>query len=162
MIKKSIFIILIAVCYHLVEAHPIKLSTAKLDLTTPTPTLTINLFWDDFEAHLLKIYRQQLNVEQPDSLTKKVFYDYLTKRIVITQNGTTLTLYLQSIQVNTENTVSVVFIIPNYNTLIKSEIINTVLFDAFTNQSNVLHVISEKNNRNVYQFNKDKRSEIIK
>ena len=91
-----------------------------------------------------------------------MFYDYLTKRIVITQNGTTLTLYLQSIQVNTENTVSVVFIIPNYNTLIKSEIINTVLFDAFTNQSNVLHVISEKNNRNVYQFNKDKRSEIIK
>ena len=45
---------------------------------------------------------------------------------------------------------------------IQTEITNTILMDAFINQSNVLHLISEKGNRSVYQFNKDKRSVLMR
>ncbi len=141
-------------------AHPIKLSTSKLDLSTNT--LTINLFEDDFKAHLLKTYRQQLDFEQADSITKQVVNAYLSKNFKIHYEENLLPLHLQSIQFLNKNVVQVIFSVSRLPTSASLKITNSILTDAFDNQNNILHFISNDGEKSTLQFSKDQPSETLK
>jgi hypothetical protein len=154
--KKTVFLLSFIFIAFLIKAHPIKLSTSKLDFASNT--LTINLFQDDFEAHLIKTYRQQLNFKTPDNITKKVLSDYIGKNFKISQNNKAISLQIQSISIIQENTVQITFKLSSLLATSKTLITNTILFDAFDTQSNVLHVVSKSATRTSFQFDKNKKT----
>lgn len=154
--KKTLLLLSFLFIAFLIKAHPIKLSTSKLDFASNT--LTINLFQDDFEAHLIKTYRQELNFKTPDDITKKVLSDYIGKNFKISQNNKVIGVQLQSLSIVQDNTVQITFKLSPLLATSKTLVTNTILFDAFDTQSNVLHIVSSSASRSSFQFDKNKKT----
>lgn len=122
-------------------AHPIKMSTAKLEIKQGTAELTMNLFWDDFSAHLMKTYRNQIKPEDNDKLSRKIISDYLHRYIKISANGKEIPVMVKSFEITEENVLQVRFSNFSLENTTLIEVEYSVLMDGFDKQSNILHVL---------------------
>ncbi len=140
--KKTLSVIVLFFA-SLAIAHPIKMSTAKMEIDNEIASVNLNLFWDDFSEHLITTYRNQVIANDSDKLSMKIISDYLHRNFQVRLNGNAVGVSVQSFSLNEElNTLQVKFTPFSVENVSLLEVNYSVLMDAFDKQSNVLHVVS--------------------
>lgn len=138
-------------------SHPIKLSTGKLefDMDKQECQLKINFFIDDFEAAIRALYPQPpFDFSHPSQIMKSSIADYIQKNLTIEFKDQPILLSIDSISTIETNVCQVVLkgkysILPKTKTI---SIINTLLFETYRKQSNILHVFINERQKDILQF----------
>ncbi len=154
---KPTLILLLLLVAMAIQAHPIKMSTAKLQITTKDSVarLMINFFKDDFESEIRKMYPQPpFNLVEPWEDMYPSIEEYIQKNVDISPDGKETSLQLVSVEEGMENVYVVnLQVIANgawdFSSL---NISNTLLFSSFDKQSNVLHVYINDEKPKILQF----------
>jgi hypothetical protein len=156
LLRYTVGVFLLALLAFKANAHPIKMTTSKLlyDKKANELTLTINFFEDDFSAHLERLYhRRHIDFATVDDIESSMIAGYVAKKMLLKANKKSLTLQLNSVKRIEENVVQVKLILPLPKTKIKSlEISDALLFDAFAEQVNIMHLDLPGTTSNVLQF----------
>jgi len=126
-------------------AHPIKMTTGKLvvDSNAKSCELILNFFADDFESTLQKEFPQlPFNYEDPSDEMKSTIDNYVVRQVSVSINEVVIAFTIKSIALIEDNVCQVTFIgdvtpVDVFNTI---TIKNTLFFDAFDKQSNILHL----------------------
>lgn len=146
-------------------AHPIKLTTGKLTLHTSESVgnLVLNFFIDDFEAEMRKMYPQPpFNFEQPTGEMTLSIQDYIRKNVKIWVDDQVAALTVKGIQKIEENVCQVQLKVQFKNTLEMKviKVHNSLLFDAFEKQSNMLHLFVDEDPHRILQFYPSRRESV--
>ncbi len=150
--------VILMVFYVHASCHPIKMSTGKLtyDKESKKIMLTINFFADDFASHLRKTYRlHTVEFSNPTPMLRDVVKDYVAKKFILKINNVNQQLALESLVKTDDNVVQAKFSIPEaYGFRINVlEVYDQLLFEAFNDQVNVLHVDMEgKGESQIFRF----------
>jgi len=156
LLRYTVGVFLLTLLAFKANAHPIKMTTSKLlyDKKANELILTINFFEDDFSAQLEKLYhRKNIDFAVVDDTEGSMVAGYVAKKMLLKANKKPLTLQLSSIKRIEENVVQVKLILWLPKTKIKSlEISDALLFDAFAEQVNIMHVELPGTTSNVQQF----------
>ncbi|TKC13037.1 hypothetical protein FA048_05310 [Pedobacter polaris] len=123
--------------------HPLHVSTTEINFNSKEKSLEIScrIFTDDFENVLTKSYNVKTDLNKPsmqkamDELIKK----YLTAHLQYNVNGKTVNATYVGFEKDQEAT-NVYLEIGNITSLQKLSINNTILYDLFDDQMNILHV----------------------
>ena len=140
-----------------IYAHPIKLTTSKLQYypTTGLIELTVNFFLDDLIPVLKKQYKiPALNIEQNKILAKKIISDYTDNKLHIWINDKEYNLELKDISPIQTNVLQAkfMFTLKPLNKIGKLEVINQLLFEAYEDQVNILHVFVPNQENIILKF----------
>ncbi|MFC0875948.1 DUF6702 family protein [Saccharicrinis sp. FJH2] len=141
----------------LLYAHPIKMTTGKLQIDTKDKNciLTLNFFIDDFESTLRKIYPQPaFNYDEPGETMKATIYEYITSNFELKLDDTVISFNLESIK-KIEDNVCQVTLNGNFTNLSDFNLItvkDVLLFSSFSKQSNILHVFIDNGSHKILQF----------
>ncbi len=125
------------------KEHPLHVSTTEISFNVKEKSLEISckLFTDDFEDALAKIYKVKTDLSKPnmhkemDELIKK----YLATHLQYNVNGKTMQASYIGFEKDIEAT-NIYLEIDNVSSLQKLSLINTILFEMFDDQMNILHV----------------------
>ena len=104
--------------------------------------LMINFFTDDLTKHLTEIYHSPINEDNiTEQSNRETFMDYFKKNFSIYEGLKEISCRPEYIKHSDDNVLQVKFILKNFNIKSKEEIkvVNTLMFDAFDNQSNIIH-----------------------
>lgn len=148
------FVLLFSVS--IASSHPLKMTTGRMyyDKEKQTCMLSINFYVDDFSAWLTDIYYVPITEENiTDSVYNPLLQDYLKKNVFIFSADSEAILHLDEAILIEENVLQISLTVDKFqfseNTEIK--VVNTLLFNAFDNQMNILHIeLYEK--KEVVQF----------
>ena len=123
--------------------HPFHVSVVEIEHNASDKTLEISckIFTDDFESILAKNYNKKVDLINPtdkaamDSLVKKYIYSHLSIKV----NGKPVVL--NYIGYENEKEAAYGYIeVENISSVSKLDINNTILFDKFDDQVNIMHV----------------------
>ena len=149
-------------------AHPIKMSTCIVTYDQNGETLNLKFFFfkDDFGDHLSHITGQNLDLDKKDKTTSLAMQNYIEQNFNISANTTPLTMLYNGYQLN-DLTVEVNYSVKNFkckdtNGKTSLEIENSLLMDAFDEQTNIMR-IDLKGNKNYHtaKFTKKENRQII-
>ncbi|KQR72079.1 DUF6702 family protein [Pedobacter sp. Leaf176] len=124
--------------------HPLHVSTTEVNINAKDKTLEIStrIFSDDFEAVLLKLYKQKTDLSSPamktqmDALVKK----YLLTHVQVKANGKVTPLNYIGFEMDHEATN--IYLEAEKVTPPKTvEVSSTVLYDLFDDQMSIVHVV---------------------
>ncbi len=153
-----IFILFILFSGSLVlKAHPIKMTTGKLELNTQQKNcvLTLNFFIDDFESEMRKMYPQPpFDYEAPGEQMIQSIQSYILEQIEIQLADNLVAIEVDTIQ-KIEDNVCQVKLKGAISGNIKDEVMsikNTLLFSSFDKQSNIIHVYVDGKKQHILQF----------
>jgi len=126
------------------QKHPLHVSTTEVNVNTKDKTLEIStrIFSDDFEAILVKLYKQKTDLSDPamktqmDALVKK----YLLSHIQIKANGKIVPLNYIGFEIDHEAT-NIYLEAEKVTTLKSVEVSSTVLYDMFDDQMSIVHIV---------------------
>ena len=126
------------------QKHPLHVSTTEVNVNTKDKTLEIStrIFSDDFEAILVKLYKQKTDLSNPamktqmDALVKK----YLLSHIQIKANGKIIPLNYIGFEIDHEAT-NIYLEAEKVTTPKSVEVNSTVLYDMFDDQMSIVHVV---------------------
>lgn len=126
------------------QKHPLHVSTTEVNINTKDKTLEIStrIFSDDFEAVLVKLYKQKTDLSNPaiktqmDALVKK----YLLSHIQIKANGKIVPLNYIGFEIDHEAT-NIYLEAEKVTTLKSVEVNSTVLYDMFEDQMSIVHIV---------------------
>lgn len=154
---RRFFSALLLMCTFALHAHPIKMSTAKLQISTSDSiaVLTINFFKDDFENEIRNMYPQPpFNLVEPWEDMYPSIEDYIRKNVDISPDGKETDLHLVNVADGMENVyvVSIRVLAKGNWEFSTLNISNTLLFSSFDKQSNVLHVYIDDEKPKILQF----------
>lgn len=164
LLKGCLFICVMCILTSFV--HPIKISTCIIKSQKDKEKIFVefNFFADDFGAHLKEISRQQINLSTFPKKTKEEVLNYINKHFTFQIKNEVIRLTYNSFSFkenvfHIEFETSTIKIVPKAIIKIK----NTLLFEAFDNQSNMLRIdLKGDENYDTYRFNKKKQNiEII-
>jgi len=129
----------------MVFAHPIKMSTGKLEIDTEKKlcTITINLFIDDFETAIRKLYPQPpFNFTAQPEIMQNSIADYVMLNISISDNSEPISLKKKSITKQKSNVCQIIMTGSLNNLVQQSKIVvvNSLLFSSYNKQTNILYV----------------------
>ena len=143
--KWSIFCLLVVVLTSFRPAlpHPFHVSVVETEQNAGNKTLEISckIFTDDFETLLAKNYKVKVDLINPpnkaamDTLVKK----YLLSHLSMKANGKPVVLSYVGFENESEAAYGY-FEVENIPVLNKLEITNSILFDKFDDQVNIMHV----------------------
>lgn len=155
--KKIINILALVLICTSAFAHPIKMTTGKLQIETQNKTglLTLNFFIDDFEAALRKLYPQPpFNYTEPDEIMKATISRYVLDNFSLTIDEQTVLLELSSIKKIEDNVCQVAFKceLSGITSFKEFTIKDVLLFESFRKQSNILHVKVNQKTPKILQF----------
>lgn len=130
--------------------HPLHVSTTEVNFNPKEKSLEIScrIFSDDFETILAKQFKAKVDLSKPemqkamDELVKK----YMTAHLQYTVNGKTATATYIGFEQDHEAT-NVYLEINNVTNLQSLKLSNTVLYDLFDDQMNILHVEKQGNRK---------------
>lgn len=123
--------------------HPFHVSVVEIEHNAGEKTLEISckIFTDDFETTLAKNYKAKVDLTNPpnkaamDSLVKKYLFSHLSLKA----NGKPVVF--NYIGFENENEAAYGYLqIDNITSLSKLEITNTIMYDRFDDQVNIMHV----------------------
>ncbi|KQB99596.1 DUF6702 family protein [Pedobacter sp. Hv1] len=125
------------------DKHPLHVSTTELNFNAKEKSLEIScrIFTDDFETILAKQFKTKTDLAKPamhkamDELIKK----YMNAHLQYTVNGKAATATYVGFEIDHEAT-NVYLEIDNIATLQSIKLSNTILYDLFDDQLNILHV----------------------
>jgi hypothetical protein len=150
------------------SAHPLKATSTRLSYNNQTKTVTIEVevFRDDFQNALNKEYNSRYdlfrfyNQKEPLDIINKFFNKYVSIHL----NKKAIVLNCTSAE-NSDDKNSFVFKMEISKIDLvgkqKLNITNTLLFNHFPNQNNVVIVSIPNRLQKIIQFNKDHFSEIL-
>lgn len=123
--------------------HPLHVSTTEVSFNSKEKSLEIScrLFTDDFEHILAKNYKTKVDLTKAgmskamDLLVKK----YMTSNLAYKVNGKTVTANYIGFEIDHEAT-NVYLEIENVSALQSLSLTNSLLYDLFDDQMNILHV----------------------
>ncbi|RZL46076.1 MAG: hypothetical protein EOP00_16115 [Pedobacter sp.] len=123
--------------------HPLHVSTTEIEFNTKEKSLEIScrIFTDDFETVLAKQFKTKTDLTKPsmqkamDELIKK----YISAHLKLNINGKNATATYVGFEIDHEAT-NVYLEIANINSLQKINLNNSILYDLFDDQMNILHV----------------------
>lgn len=141
--SKLLLFIVVFPFLSLKEKHPLHVSTTEINFNSKEKSLEIScrIFTDDFEAILAKQFKTKTDLSKPamhkemDELVKK----YLNAHLKYTVNGKLIGASYIGFEKDNEAT-NVYFEIDNISTLQGISIENSILYDLFDDQMNILHV----------------------
>lgn len=145
-VYKWLFIPLLAVAltsFRPVTLHPFHVSVVEIEHNATDKTLEISckIFTDDFEKVLEQNYKTKVDLINPpgkaamDSLVKKYILSHLSIRV----NGKPVSLKYVGFENESEAAYGY-FEIDNIASVSKIELTNSILFDKFDDQMNIMHV----------------------
>jgi hypothetical protein len=123
--------------------HPLHVSTTEIEFNSKEKSLEIScrIFSDDFETVLAKQFKGKIDLNKPamhkamDELIKK----YMSANLKYKVNGKVLNATYVGFEVDNEAT-NVYLEIDNVSTLQNLNLINSILYDLYDDQMNILHV----------------------
>lgn len=123
--------------------HPLHVSTTEISFNAKEKSLEIScrIFTDDFENILAKQYQTKTDLSKPamhkamDELIKKYMNAHLQYKV----NGKTLTATYVGFEIDHEAT-NVYLEIDQISSLQNIQLSNSILYDLFDDQLNILHV----------------------
>ena len=126
------------------KKHPLHVSTTEVNINAKDKTLEIStkIFSDDFEAILVKLYKQKTDLSNPamktqmDALVKK----YLLSHVQVKANGKAVPLNYIGFEIDHEATniyLEAEKTIPPKTV----EVSSTILYDMFDDQMSIVHVV---------------------
>lgn len=123
--------------------HPLHVSTTEINFNAKEKSLEIScrIFTDDFEAALSKQFKVKTDLSKPamhkamDELVKK----YLIANLQYKINGKNLTATYIGFEKDIEAT-NIYLEINNISSLQRLSLTNSILYDFFDDQMNILHV----------------------
>lgn len=138
-------------------AHPIKMSTGRMEVDSKTESISLllNFFIDDFEPSIRQLYPQpEFNFEQQSDEMTYSIHDYVQKNLIIKADKDVVGFNLISIKKSEDNVCLVTFNGKHaaLKTCDKFTIHNTLLFDIYDKQSNILHIKIDGNRAGILEF----------
>lgn len=123
--------------------HPLHVSTTEIEFNSKEKSLEIScrIFTDDFETVLAKQFKTKTDLTKPsmhkamDELIKK----YMAAHLKLNVNGKNAAFTYIGFELDHEAT-NVYLEIENINALQKLGLTNSILYDLFDDQMNILHV----------------------
>jgi hypothetical protein len=123
--------------------HPFYVSTTEINHNASDKNLEIScrIFTDDFEATLTKAYQSKVDLFKPKDTAAidKFIFDYIKKHLVIRLDGKPVSFEFVGHEREEESVWSYLQV-PNTPAPKKIEISNNILYDAFDQQINIMHV----------------------
>ncbi len=124
--------------------HPLHVSTVEADFNPKEKTIeiTCKIFTDDFETALSKTTADKIDLSKPDAKAAmdKFVSAYLTKNLRFKVGGKQKALKYIGFEKDREAT-NAYFEIENVSALNNAEIYDTILYDLFTDQMSIVHVV---------------------
>lgn len=156
-LKNITFIVFFLLAVEGLSAHPIKMSTGKLQIDTQAKSceLTINFFINDFEPALRKIYPQPpFNYEEPDETMKESILDYIRKNVDVRLDDQSVKFNLRTIREIEDNVCQVTLTgqFPSLDHIHLVTVKNTLLFESFSKQSNIFRLVIDQESPKMLQF----------
>jgi len=125
------------------NTHPLHVSTTEINLNPKTRSLEIScrIFTDDFEDILAKNYKTKIDLSRADmhKAMDVVIAKYADSHLSFTVNGKVQKPVYVGYEIDHEAT-NVYLEMVNVNSLQNLSLYNTLLFDLFDDQMNILHV----------------------
>lgn len=124
--------------------HPFHVSVTEINHNAPDKTLEISckLFTDDFEKILAKNYKTRVDLGKEefktamDSLVKK----YINSHLSIKANGRATRFDYLGFETDKEATYAYIEV-SEVSSVSKMEIFNSILYDQFDDQLNIMHIV---------------------
>ena len=132
--------------------HPLHVSTTEIEFNSKEKSLEIScrIFTDDFETILAKQFKTKTDLNKPamhkamDELIKK----YMEAHLKYNVNGKIVNASYVGFEIDHEAT-SVYLEIDHITALQKLNLTNTLLYDLFDDQMNILHVEKQGTRKSV-------------
>lgn len=125
--------------------HPLYITVTDIDHNARDKTLEISckMFTNDFEAALEKTTHTKVDLSDPKNKTNtdKLIADYITKHLIIKVDGHPVTLQFVGSEKESDGTWSY-FQVNNVPTVKKLEVNNTLLYESFSQEINIMHASS--------------------
>src|SRR3569833_2732282 len=125
--------------------HPLYITVTDIDHNASDKTLEISckMFTNDFEAALEKTTHGKVDLSDTKnkSNTDKLIADYITKHLIIKADGHPVTLQFVGSEKEEDGTWSY-FQVSNVPTVKKLEVNNTLLYESFSQEINIMHASS--------------------
>jgi hypothetical protein len=145
--KKTNIILLALCCFINISwvknAHPIKISTSIITYTNNEVSLKLYFFADDFGAHLQKLYEEDIDLEKGTPKTITNVLDYINNHYILKINNKKLKLEILEnsfkdnvFQISFKTKQSIKYAEGDT----KIELKNTLLLEAFDDQSNIVRI----------------------
>ena len=149
-VYKWLFLPITAVILLSATPHPFHVSVEELNHNAQDKTIEISckIFTDDFEKILSKNYNAKADLTNPpnkaamDSLVKKYIFSHFALKV----NGRPVPLVYVGFETDKEASYGYVEV-DNIPSLSKVEISNTLMYDQFDDQVNIMHVIVNGNRK---------------
>lgn len=130
--------------------HPFHVSVVEINHNAADKALEISckIFTDDFEKVLAQNYKSKVDLTNPpnkaamDTLVKK----YITSHLLLKANGKPVSFSYVGFE-NEDAAVYGYVEVDNIPSLSKLEIINSLMYDLFDDQVNIMHVIVNGNRK---------------
>jgi len=140
------------------SGHPMYVTVTEINHNAKDRTLEISckIFTNDFEDALLNTFHTKVDLSQPKDkkAADKLVNDYIVKHLQISVDGKLLTLQFVGSEKETDATWSY-FQVSDLTTVKKMEISNTLLYESFANEINIMHVAVSGNRKSTKLTNPD-------
>jgi len=125
--------------------HPLYITVTDIDHNAKDKTLEISckMFTNDFEAALEKTAHTKVDLSDPKNKTNtdKLIADYITRHLVVKVDGRPVTLQFVGTEKEEDGTWSY-FQVNNVPAVKKLEVNNTLLYETFSQEINIMHASS--------------------
>ncbi|TXH20437.1 MAG: hypothetical protein E6Q95_05740 [Chitinophagaceae bacterium] len=123
--------------------HPYHVSATEIEFNPKNSTLeiSIKIFIDDFENVLKKNYRQKIDLHKAElrSNMDQLIADYVNKHLFVISKNKKYNTQLFGWETNQEAIIIYASAIAPVFDKTNIEVVNTVLFDLFDDQMNIVH-----------------------
>ena len=151
-VYKWLLIPLLAVLFgfHPPNPHPFHVSVVEINHNADDRNLEISckIFTDDFEKILAKNYKTRVDLINPADrkATDKLVSDYINTHLQLQADGKQLSLSYLGFE-REDDAIYVYVEVPQVSTLKKISIVNSLMYDLFDDQTNLMHVIVKGNRK---------------
>jgi hypothetical protein len=125
--------------------HPFYVSVTEFNHNTKESTVEISckMFADDFENNLKRQYKSKIDLTHPQDVKQleKIIFEYLQKHLQLKVNDIPVTLQFVGFEKDAE-AVWCYLQVSGVKSLNKLEIRNSILYEAFDSQINIMHVMT--------------------
>ena len=125
------------------EVHPLYVSVTEINHNAADKNLEISckIFTDDFEKTLTTLYNKKVDLFNPrdKAETDKQVSEYIRKRLVIKLDGKEVTLEFVGFE-RENDAIWSYFQVPMPTAPKKVEVSNSILYEAYDKQLNLMHV----------------------
>jgi hypothetical protein len=126
-------------------AHPFYVSVTEFNLNASENNLEISckLFADDFENNLRRQYKSKIDLTNPQDVkqVEKIVFDYLQKHLQLRINNNDAVLQFVGFEKEAEAAWCYLQV-TGVKSLNKLEVRNTILYEAYDSQINIMHVMA--------------------